>query len=292
MLLNTANLTNLWIGYQAAFNTGFRSVTPTWQQIATRVPSSTMTEQYGWLGQFPRLREWLGDRVVRNMAAHDYTIKNKKFESTISVNRDEIEDDQYGVYAPLMQEMGFAAATHPDELVFELLTTGDTALCYDGQPFFDADHPVMGASVSNVETGSANPWFLFDTSRPLKPLIFQERRAYDIRSFNRLDEESVFMTDKYLYGVDGRCNVGFGFWQQAFMSTDDLDATNFNAAYAGMMSLRSEENRPLGIKPNVLVYGPSNRAAALTVIKADRDAAGAANVNMNAVGLLEIPWLL
>jgi phage major head subunit gpT-like protein len=292
MLLNTANLTNLWIGYQAAFNTGFRSVTPTWQQIATRVPSSTMTEQYGWLGQFPRLREWLGDRVVRNMTAHDYTIKNKKFESTISVNRDEIEDDQYGVYAPLMQEMGFAAATHPDELVYELLTTGDTALCYDGQPFFDADHPVMGASVSNVATGSVNPWFLFDTSRPLKPLIFQERRAYDIRSFNRLDEESVFMTDKYLYGVDGRCNVGFGFWQQAFMSTDDLDATNFNAAYAGMMSLRSEENRPLGIKPNVLVYGPSNRAAALTVIKAERDAAGAANTNQNAVGLLEIPWLL
>ncbi|MCG6541625.1 Mu-like prophage major head subunit gpT family protein [Pseudomonas sp. KSR10] len=33
------------------------------KEIATVVPSATASSTYGWLGQFPKLREWMGARV-------------------------------------------------------------------------------------------------------------------------------------------------------------------------------------------------------------------------------------
>ena len=99
------------------------------------------------------------------------------------------------------------------------------------------------------------------------------------------------MRKEYLYGVDARCNVGFGFWQQAFASKKKLNAGNFNAAYAAMLSLKSDEGRPLAINPDLLMVGPSNRENAFEVIKAERLANGATNTNRGVVEVLIVPWL-
>lgn len=291
LIINAANLRDVFQGFRTAFNEGWRSEQPTWSQVATLVPSTTKSEKYGWLGQFPKLREWVGDRHVKNMEAHSYTIVNKKWESTVGVPRDDIEDDSYGVYAPMFNEMGFAAATHPDELVYGLMATGFSELCYDGQYFFDTDHPVGDGTVSNLQSGSGNPWFLLDTRRMMKPIIFQRRKDYALRQMTSQDDEAVFMRDEYRYGVDARVNVGFGFWQLAYGSKADLTATNFNDAYEAMMAFKSDEGRPLGVKPSLLVCGPSNRAEANEVIKAERSANGATNTNRNAVDVLIVPWL-
>lgn len=289
MIINQQNLADLFVGFQAAFNQGFNDATVDWQQIATPIPSSTREQHYAWLGQFPQLREWIGERVLKDMAAHDYRVKNKKFESTVKVSRDDIDDDQFGIYKPLFEAMGYAAKQHPDELVFGLLAAGLGSKCYDGQYFFDTDHPVGEndvQSVSNLQTGSGNPWFLLDTSRPLKPLIFQKRRDYALRMVTNLDDSQVFMSDEYVYGVDARVNAGFGFWQQAFASQATLSQANFEAARAAMRAVKSDEGRPLGIRPTLLVVGPSNEAAANETIKVQRQSGGADNPNYNAVQVL------
>lgn len=291
MIINQANLSNLFVAFKAAFGIGFRGVAPDWNRVATLVPSTTKTENYGWLGQFPQLREWIGDRQVKSMAQSAYSITNKSYEGTVGVPRDDITDDQFGVYAPLMQEMGHAAATHPDYLVFSLLAAGFGTVCYDGQYFFDSDHPVGGGTVSNTGGGSGAPWILMDTTRPLKPLIFQRRQDYNLQALTDPNDEAVFTRKEYRYGVDGRCNVGYGFWQMAYGSKATLDATNFNAARAAMEGFRSDEGRPLGIKPNLLVVGPSNRAAAEALLLAQMNAAGASNTLYKAVDLLVTPWL-
>ncbi|MDI3259690.1 MAG: Mu-like prophage major head subunit gpT family protein [Sinobacteraceae bacterium] len=298
MIINRQNLRDLFVGFNAAFTQGFRDAPQDWPKIATPVPSTTREEHYAWLGQFPRLREWVGERVVNAMASHDYRVVNQKFEATVEVARDDIEDDHYGVYKPLFQEMGYAAATHPNDIVFPLLAAGFTGICYDGQPFFDADHPVglpggSGGvvSVSNVQPGSGAPWFLLDVSRALKPIIFQKRREYDMRGVFDLNDEKVFMTDKFLYGVDARVAAGYGFWQQAFGSKDVLSAANYAAARQAMMAFKSDEGRPLGIKPTLLVCGPSNEGAALEILKAERNASGATNIYRGTAELLVTPWL-
>lgn len=74
------------------------------------------------------------------MAAHGYTIKNKPWEATVSVDRDDIEDDALGVYRPVIQSIGQTGASHPDDLIFSLYHLGFAEKCYDGQPFYADEH--------------------------------------------------------------------------------------------------------------------------------------------------------
>jgi phage major head subunit gpT-like protein len=169
-------------------------------------------------------------------------------------------------------------------------------LCYDGQFFFDTDHPVIADGVATTKdnydaTGAGNLWVLMDTRRPLKPLIFQKRKDYNFQSFNKPTDEHVFMKNEYLYGVDARANAGFGLWQLAYGSLNTLNSTNFDAYVTKMMQLRSDEDKPLGIRPNLLVCGPSNRAAARALIETQFLAGGANNPNFQEVEVLVTPFL-
>lgn len=291
MIVNQQSLQTLFIGFKAAFNEGFRGTTPQWNQVATLVPSTTRIEEYGWIGQFPKLREWIGDRQVKAISQFGYTVRNKDYESTIAVDRNDIHDDRYGIYNPLFQEMGFAAATHPDELVFALLAAGFATACYDGQYFFDSDHPVGSGTVSNTGGGSGAAWFLLDTRRALKPLIYQQRSPYNLVSMQSDQDEAVFMRKEFRYGIDGRGNVGFGFWQMGYGSKQTLNMESYVAARAAMMSYQSDEGRPLGIVPNLLVVGPSNEKAAKDCTLAERQASGADNVMRGTAQVLVVPYL-
>lgn len=279
MIVTPQALTALFTAFRAEFQKA-QAATPTdWQRIATEVPSTTKSNTYGWLGQFPMFREWIGDRVLKDMAAHSYAILNKKFESSIGVPRDDIEDDEVGVYKPLFEEMGRASTAHPDELVFALLKAGLTTTCYDGQNFFDTDHPVFpntdgtgtAVSVSNYQEGTGPAWYLLDVSRALKPIIFQKRRNYALKAMTALDDEKVFMTDTFRYGVDARVNAGFGFWQFAYCSKAPLTADNYAAARAAMKDFKADGGRPLGIRPALLVVPSQLEGAARKLVVKDEN---------------------
>lgn len=297
--INHALLASLFTGFKASFQGGLTSVAPTWDKIATRVPSTSKSNTYGWMNQVPRFSEWTGQRVLANIATSGYQIVNKDFEATVSVKSTDIEDDELGNYAMLFAELGDAAAKFPDELVFALLAAGSSTLCYDGQYFFDVDHPVYpntdgtGTAVmtSNVTTGSGPAWYLLDTSRVIKPLIFQERKKPNLVAMTDQNDEQRFSGNIFRYGADLRCNVGFGFWQMAYKSQATLNAANFNDAYAKMQSFKADGGRPLAITPTLLVVPSSLRGAALDVVKAERSASGATNTNFNAVDVLVSSYL-
>lgn len=298
-IVTSSLLTALMTGFRADFQQA-QAATPThWRDVATEVPSTSKSNTYGWLGQFPKLREWVGARVAKDMAASGYAVTNKTYESTVAVKRDDIEDDNVGVYRPLFAEMGRAAAAHPDELVFALLAAGFTTVCYDGQYFFDTDHPVYpnvdgtgtAVSTSNYGGGAGTAWYLLDISRALKPLIFQNRRAAALQAMDRLDDEGVFTNNEFRYGVDLRCNAGYGFWQMAYASKQTLDETNYAAARAAMQGFKADGNRPLGIAPGLLVVPPSLEGAARKLVEADTTSAGATNVWRGTARLLVCPWL-
>ncbi len=291
MIVNQSVLQAIYKGFKTIFNEAFQGVEPMYKKVATEVPSSAREETYAWLGSFPKLREWIGDRQIANLEAHGYTIKNKDWEATVEVDRNDIEDDSIGVYKPLVAELGRSAATHPDEIVFGLLAQGFNTICYDGQYFFDTDHPVGGQSVSNFQGGTGTAWYLLDTTREIKPLIFQSRRDVEFTAKDDPKDEHVFMRNKYLYGVYRRDNAGFGLWQLAYASKQTLDAANYSAARAAMMGLKDENGRPLGIRPNLLVVPPSLEGAAREVLLAERDASGQTNVWQNTAELLVCPYL-
>lgn len=294
MIINSGNLQTLYRGFNAAFRDGFGQAPADHGPVMLDVTSMTRTEEYGWLGQFPGLKKWVGERVLRGIRQHGYTITNEKYETTIEVSRDDIEDDHYGVYAPLFAEAGRAAGAHPCEMVWGALKAGVSQLCYDGQYFFDTDHPgPTGTSVSNYGGGpSANPlWFLLDCSRMIKPIIFQRRRDYDIRRMDMRDDEQVFMRDVYRYGVDARVNAGYGLWQLAFASRQPLTAANYEAARVAILTVEADEGRPMGCMPTHLCVPPSLEHEGLELLNAERLANGATNVYKNTATLLMSPWL-
>ncbi len=298
-IITPALLLSLRTGLQATFQQSLTSTPAQWSRVATLIPSTTAGNTYPWLGQFPKLREWVGDRVVKDMKAHAYYLENKLYEGTVSVRRVDIEDDTLGTYTPLVQEQGQAAAKHPDELVYGMLALGHSTLCYDGQNFFDTDHPVYpnvdgtgtATTVSNVQAGTDPAWYLLDTSRPLKPIIYQERIKPSLQALLDENNEDVFKRDLYHFGVRARGAAGFGFWQMAFKSSAELTKANFDAARSAMESINVDGGRPMGISPTVMVVPPTLRSAAESLLLAQQAANGASNTNYKAVDLYVCPWL-
>ncbi|MCW7555885.1 Mu-like prophage major head subunit gpT family protein [Endozoicomonas gorgoniicola] len=291
MIITPSSVSALFTTFRALYDLTYKATPSHWRQVATLINSGTRSNTYGWLGQFPDFREWIGDREIKSLQAYGYEIENKSWESTIAVSRTEIEDDNIGVFSPIFKEMARAAKVFPDKQVFQLLEQGFTAQCYDNKPFFASDHSVGASKVSNMQAGSSEAWFLLDTSRPLKPLIYQEREKPQFVRRDQAHDDPVFIKNEAQYGVDMRCNVGFGLWQTAFGSKAELNTDNFNDAWGAMTAFKSPEGRPLGITPTLLVVPPKLRTRAFEVVKAERLANGGSNVNHNLVEVLICPWL-
>lgn len=66
--------------------------------------------------------------------------------------------------------------------------------------------------------GKDTAWYLLCTTRPVKPLIYQERKKAKFVSKTQETDDNVFMRNQFLYGADSRGNAGFGFWQMAYGS--------------------------------------------------------------------------
>ena len=330
MIINQGTFVMLTQAYSAAFDRGFKGfgVDQDWSKVASLENSSTKTGVYPYLGHFTKLREWVGDRVVKNFQQYAYSLDNRKFEATVEVKRTDIEDDQYGVYANAFQNAGQSVKVWPDDLVYGgdsvynsvndtaniggAVLQGATNLCYDGQPFWSASHPVTGAAansdlsvsanyVSNYDatTGVSNNtaghmWMLIDNTKGLMPFIFQLRTAPVITPRMLDTDPAVFDRDVFTWGIRARGAAGYGFWQTAFASLNDLTATNFRIYRASMEGITSDEGFKLGVTPKLLVCGPSLKSAARDLLKRQLIPSGsgmASNAEFEAVDLLVTPHL-
>jgi len=298
LLVNKETISNVFISLKTSFNNAFAAAPTIWPKIAMRIVSTAAQNDYSWLSKFPKMRKWIGEKQVKALEAFKYTIVNDDWEATVEVDRNDIEDDQLGMYGPQAQMAGDSAAQLPDEIVMDLVNGGFANLCFDGQFFFDTDHPVAGASVSNkltvalsvasqaaaiasygaartamrkfkddegrplnitpnvllvppalehialaivnndrLDDGKANPykgtaeavvdarltsdtaWFLLDTTKPVKPFIYQERKAPVFVEQTSHENDDVFNRKKFKFGAEARAAGGYGFWQTALGST-------------------------------------------------------------------------
>lgn len=298
MLISKQSLIAVFTSIKTIFNNAFAAAPSTWQKIAMEVPSTSGSNDYKWLSAFPKMRRWIGAKVVKNLKGYKYVVENEDFEATVEVDRNDIDDDNLGIYAPQAQMAGYSAAQLPDELVYEAVNGGFTKLCFDGQYFIDTDHPVGDTVVSNKGTaalsnatqaaakasyGAArtamkkfkddegrplnvtpnillvgpaledvakmlltnqkladdtpNPyvgtaelvvdariesdtaWFLLDTTKPIKPFLYQPRKKPVFVSQVNLESDDVFNLKKLKFGAEARAAAGYGFWQLAYGST-------------------------------------------------------------------------
>ncbi len=295
MEYNAENYEMLFTTFKASFNQGLESHGDDWKKIAQEEKSDTDQNLYPYLGDFPEFREWVGNRVVKQLSSGSYAIKNKDFEATVSVKGNDIKDDLYNVYKTPFVGLGDAAGRVPSRLVFRALRDGFTGVCYDNQYFFDTDHPVGDGenvkSVSNMQEGTSTPWFLLDNSRFLKPIIFQRRQEAELIAKDKPTDDDVFWKKVIHYGGDMRCNVGYGLWQTAFGSKAELTKENLEAAITAMQILENDEGVPLDINPRLLIVPPTLETAARNLLTSEI-INGTTNTLRNRVEILVTSWVM
>lgn len=108
--------------------------------VSNLFDSNQESETYKWLGMAPAMREWIGGRQAKGFRTDGITIVNKNFEATLEVLVDEIRRDKTGQVMVRVRELAERTNAHWASLLSTLLIAGESAVCYDGQYFFDTDH--------------------------------------------------------------------------------------------------------------------------------------------------------
>lgn len=142
MQLNRTNLDFLFQQWDQRFEAAMQAQRTYQELYATTMPSASTSTIHSWLEAQEGLREWIGARQIDNVVARDYTLVNKTFEKTIGLDREKVADDTYGVFGSAVDGLGVASRLWPDDVMTTIVENGTTNLCWDGQPFFDTDHPV------------------------------------------------------------------------------------------------------------------------------------------------------
>lgn len=144
MQITTANLQALRTTFSRVFQSAYDVAPNWWQEVASPMPSGSRLNTYGWMNALPNMREWVGERVVHNLAEVNYLLWNKEFELTYGLKRADFEDDAntLGIWKMAFEELGKKAKKHADVILASYLANGQNLASFDGQPFFSTTHPV------------------------------------------------------------------------------------------------------------------------------------------------------
>ena len=112
-------------GINLQFNSQLWAAPGIYRKFSYDASSTGSEEVYPRLDMLPGIREWVGERVVNWLTQSTFTIKNKTFEGTIGVKREDIEDDKFGLLSPVAAQMGQNAGHLPDLLIQRSSIQGD-----------------------------------------------------------------------------------------------------------------------------------------------------------------------
>lgn len=115
--------------------------------------SDQASETYPWLGNAPKMREWIGGRNAKGFRDNKLTIANTHFEATIEILVSEMRRDKTGQVMLRIQELAERANAHWASLLSTLIVNAESTVCYDGQYFFDTDHSegASGAQSNSIQ---------------------------------------------------------------------------------------------------------------------------------------------
>lgn len=177
MQINAAKIDEFFQRLDFAYSKALETVPSFWKQIATEIASNGEQNVYPFLSMIPGLREWLGPRIINNVAARAFTVPNKHWEMTNAIDRNKFEDDTYGFYTALMPMMAQQVAEWRDRELARVVEAGTTSLCWDGQFFFDTDHPVDPDNASAGTNSNKLVGASYDISAADPVVAFQNMRA-------------------------------------------------------------------------------------------------------------------
>ena len=296
----TTTLRNLTIMLSAAFNKMMLNAEPAdWQKFTMREKTRNKSKYFAWLSKFPRLEKWTGKRVHKTMAKHSYSVEVDRWTSTVDIDRAELEDEGPNVYQHVPATAKESVDLQRNEEIFRLLN--EDVVCHDGQNYFDTDHPIYPnvdgtgttTTYSNLlgDKTDGNPaWVLMQTKGTIKSVVLVERDKPELK--NTKDTDPYFEDEIWSMGVRVREGYGVTFPQLALKSYEILDEKNFQAALSALQGMKTDGDRLMHIKPDLLIVPPGLEAKARKLLEAQFNAAGASNTYYKRVELLVSSYFL
>jgi phage major head subunit gpT-like protein len=147
---------DLRVGIHMTLTKGRGMASPFWSRFAAKVTSNTKHVSLPMHAATAKLRRWDGGRKVIGGKAYDYRVTPDRFELTLGIPVEEIEDDNCGAWQNTIMDMGVQIELWPDDLVAAVLLAGETGLGFDGLAFFANTHALKaGATIDNLFTSTA-----------------------------------------------------------------------------------------------------------------------------------------
>jgi len=164
MLITPSNMNALFKTFSTRFNDAQKAAAgrtgefdALLEEVAMSMNVSGASTTHGWMEQIRSMREWVGPRVINNIKLGGLTVVNRPFENTIGVPVTALEDDEYGVFAPLIGMMGADGEALWKRLFIEaLIGNGSWA---DGNPFFCSGRKLsdVSSTITNAVTTELSP---------------------------------------------------------------------------------------------------------------------------------------
>ena len=148
--------TDLQVGLQTLAAIGAAEAMP-YYMLYTRVrPSMRALERYGISGGIPLMQLWLGERQVGRTQRFHQVLENLHWVDTVGFDGDEYADVGMRDFQSDVVQIGGEPVRHTNQYMTELREAGTTGICYDGTPFYGANH-IHGSAAdlkSNIIPGT------------------------------------------------------------------------------------------------------------------------------------------
>lgn len=120
--------------------------------VNSALPSGS-SERLDFLGTVAPMREWVGVRQSVEPIEYNFTIKNRKFESTILLPKDWIVNDKTGNVSMAQSQLANRYSQWRPKLIADLMNNaaaGGSYLSFDGLSFYNSAHTFGQTTVNNV----------------------------------------------------------------------------------------------------------------------------------------------
>ncbi|RKY42045.1 MAG: hypothetical protein DRP85_04125 [Candidatus Makaraimicrobium thalassicum] len=153
-----------------------------WKQYCQVLPSSSQYEDYAWFAEQIVVREFKDSRQLSDFGELRFQAENIKFEATIQIPQDLIDDAKYGVIGQLIRQLAIKMARDPDKRATNLLKAAHTTTCYDGTYWCGTAHPGVdgGPTISNYTTSGFGPDALKEALKRLTTWPDRTGEIYDV----------------------------------------------------------------------------------------------------------------
>lgn len=128
-----------------------------WSNVVRRVDTDDLDgETHDWLGGVEQMRERKGDPRFGELELYPFFIGNRFFQAGLTIKKGIWDHGKRGLIMARIMDQTTLAGTHPGELLQEAIQNAGARTCYDGQFFYDTDHPITvngaAATQSNIVT--------------------------------------------------------------------------------------------------------------------------------------------